>query len=228
MSSVSADFGGNKGKTIYSEKCPNGWVTGFYGAVGGWPEGMGITCSDGTSKWAGGNTTWGTLPTGVNSVECKDGYSAVSASTGSYLDNITPTCGTEVQRWGNKNGSNNSFLCPAGQVITGVQGTRNDPKFINTVGFTCGAKPSAAVINPAPVVTVPVPAVTTVTPIIPVTPVTTVPVTTGKTVTGTGIGTGTGTGKSSGVSFFTPMHIAIICSVLICIIVTLVLVMRRK
>ncbi len=226
MSSVSADFGGNKGKTPYSQTCgPNAWVTGFYGAVGGWPEGMGISCSDGTTKWAGGSTAWGILPTGnsVSKVACSDGYSSAAVSTGSYVDSLSPTCGTEVQRWGNSHPSNNPvFTCPTGQVVTGVQGTSD--RYINSIGFTCGTKP-APVVAPTPVIVAPV-------------------VATGSgTGTGTGnvVGSGTGSGSGSGTgsitskidsatnaTFWTPMHIGSICSAIICIIATLCFLMRRR
>ena len=143
VNSKSSMIGGNTLGLEYTQSCaPGAYVTGFYGAVGAWTDALGVTCSDGSYRTVAGNVAMAKTPTDAptKAPACPEGYSTLTASAGSYVDNIVGMCGNTPQRFGNNNPSTAKFACPAGEVLTGIDGFAN--KFVNTVRFTCAPKPA--------------------------------------------------------------------------------------
>ena len=108
--------------------CPDGsYITKITGNVGDGIDSIGIVCSNGETKSAGGPHG-----TRMNDIECSNGFNALHGQVGNRLDNVAVTCSSDGIRYGMKGYFSGGFgdTCPAGEYLTNL---------IPQVGKACGA-----------------------------------------------------------------------------------------
>ena len=130
-------FGGGGGAP-YDMSCPDGKImTNISGRGGWWIDQLKGKCDDGSQKGPVGGQGGGP----VDTQDCPQGYTGVDVTYGQFMGKLTPKCqGAPISTpigggLGSGSGTNATYECPSGKVITGLTGKAGS--YVDSTQITC-------------------------------------------------------------------------------------------